>query len=101
MMRMILRAALVAVVLPLALAPVRAGWDRSPGGNAIDRALESSHPHVRYPDDRAYPFGTVNVRGGRKTPYIERCHWTVDTRFFGIPRNFRQICIRYTPGNTK
>ncbi len=101
MLRTMTKAALAATALMLALAPVQAGWDKSPGGNTVDRALESADPHVRYPTDRAYPFGTVSERGGKKVPYIERCYWTVDTSFFGIPRNFRQTCIRYTPDNTK
>lgn len=90
----------ILAVLGLITVPATAGWDKSPGGNALDRVLDQNHPHVRYPGDRAYPFGTVNVRGGKKVPYVERCYWTVDTSFFGIPRKFRQTCVRYTPQNT-
>ena len=95
---LLIAGALLLAPLP---APASAGWDHSPGGNVIDRALDQNHPHVRYPEDRAYPFGTVQVKRGRKIPYVERCHWTADTSFFGIPRHLKLNCRRYTPDNTR
>ena len=50
---------------------------------------------VRYPGDVATPVGNYHVRGGRKVPYIERCHWTYDLNQLGLPTHFRQVCRRY------
>ncbi len=50
---------------------------------------------VRYPGDVATPVGNYHVRGGKKVPYIERCHWTFDINQLGLPTHFRQVCRRY------
>jgi len=49
---------------------------------------------VRYPGDVATPVGNYHVRGGKKIPYIERCHWV----FFPNGGNLlrpTQVCRRY------
>ena len=50
---------------------------------------------IRYPGDVATPVGNYHVRGGRKIPYVERCHWTFDINQLGLPTHFRQVCRRY------
>ena len=50
---------------------------------------------VRYPGDVATPVGNYHVRGGKKIPYIERCHWTYEVSRIGLPRHFRYVCRRY------
>lgn len=75
-------------------------WDHSPNG-PTDRIYDQKSLHVRYPGDKAYPFGTVHVKGGKKTPYIEKCYWTYQTGIFGLPRGFKQTCYRYTLENTR
>lgn len=57
-------------------------------------------PHARYEHDIAYEFGTVSRRGGKDTPYVERCYWTAkpSTFFFS---GLTQVCRRYTLENTK
>jgi len=57
-------------------------------------------PHVRYPYDAGYDFGTIRVEGPTKGPYVERCWWTAKTVIFGFPIGFTQHCVRYTNENT-
>jgi hypothetical protein len=61
-----------------------------------DRITEQSSIHTRYPGDVAYPFGTVHVRGGKKIPYVEKCHWT-----YRLGHGLKQTCVRYTLENTR
>jgi hypothetical protein len=98
MKRMLLAAAALSLVLaPAALAKTgdrtddRVGFSRN-GAGRLD-------PHARYPSDVVYDFGTVNVRGGKKTPYVEKCYWTAEPGIFF--KNLRQVCTRYTLENTE
>ena len=50
---------------------------------------------IRYPGDVATPVGNYHVRGGKKIPYIERCHWTAEVNQLGLPWHFKQVCRRY------
>lgn len=56
-------------------------------------------PHARFPSDVVYDFGTVNVHGSKKTPYIEKCYWTIEPGSFF--KNLTQHCTRYTLENTE
>lgn len=57
-------------------------------------------PHARFPSDVAYEFGTVNVHGTKKTPYVEKCYWRTEPSIF-IFKNLTQVCTRYTIENTQ
>ena len=74
-------------------------WDRSPNG-PMDAIYDQKSLHTRYPGDKAYPFGTVHIRGRKKIPYVERCRWTYQRGIFGLPRGFKFTCWRYTLQNT-
>jgi hypothetical protein len=77
---------------------------------ASDRADHNSEPyyrtqnlidlHVRYPGDSSYSFGTYRHRGPEQGPYVERCTWTANDTFFGLPLGITQHCVRYTNENT-
>ncbi len=60
-----------------------------------DEIYDQNARGVRYPGDVATPVGNYHVRGGRKIPYIERCHWTFDISEIGLPKKLRQVCRRY------
>ena len=51
--------------------------------------------HTHYPGDVATRFGTYQVRGDRKIPYVERCHWTFEISDIGLPWHLKQVCRRY------
>ena len=65
----------------------------SRGRNLID-------VHVRYPGDASYSFGTYRHRGPEQGPYVERCGWSLNAGFGGLPLGITQTCIRYTNENT-
>ena len=87
----------IAIAAAVALPPA-AFAKKGPRGPAYEDL--PNNVHVRYPGDVAYPFGTVHVRGGKKIPYVEKCHWTYRIGLFGLPRGLKQTCVRYTPENT-
>ncbi len=64
-------------------------------GTAEDAIYDQHAFGVRYPGDVHTPVGNYHERGGRKIPYIERCHWTFDLNDIGLPKNLRQVCRRY------
>ncbi len=70
------------------------------GGHDFQNSGNWSDPHVRYPGDVAYSFGTARPKGPDKGPYVERCWWTANNTLFGLPLGFTQNCVRYTNDNT-
>lgn len=54
----------------------------------------------RYPGDQAFHTGTVRIHGPDEGPYVERCVWTAEGAFYGLPLGLTQRCYRYTLENT-
>ena len=97
MIRLLLASAALSLLLvPAAVAKT---GDRTADRVGFMRNSGKLDPHARFPSDVAYEFGTVNIRGGKKTPYVEKCYWTVEPGTFF--KNLRQVCTRYTLENTE
>ncbi|HKQ95869.1 MAG TPA: hypothetical protein VJS40_09710 [Aestuariivirgaceae bacterium] len=96
MTRLLLAAALSLLLVPAAVAKT---GDRTDDRVGFMRNSGKLDPHARYPSDVVYDFGTVNVRGGKKTPYVEKCYWTAEPGI--LFKNLRQVCTRYTLENTE
>ena len=91
----------VSATLLAVMAIPAAAWDKS-GPDVSDKINAGRiDPHVRYPGDKAYAFGTVNENNGKKTPYVERCTWSFSSGPFGLPSKLKQTCRRYTNENTR
>jgi hypothetical protein len=90
-----LLAVLAAWTLPVAAEARGMGREDlySRGPNLIDT-------HVRYPGDTSYSFGNYRHRGPEQGPYVERCAWSLNTFFGGLPLGITQTCVRYTNENT-
>ncbi len=93
-------AALALMLLAGALAmPADAGSRRETKRYDATDSIYDQHIYgargVRYPGDVATPVGNYHVRGGKKIPYIERCHWTFELNDLGLPWHFKQVCRRY------
>ncbi len=88
------KAVLTGLVLVVAATSAQAGGDYK--RYSPEDAIYDQHAFgVRYPGDVATPVGNYHLRGGKKIPYIERCHWTFDLNDLGLPKSLRQICHRY------
>ena len=72
-----------------------AGHKHYDPADAIYDQLVNGATGVRYPGDVATPVGNYHVRGGKKIPYVERCHWMFDINQLGLPTHFKQVCRRY------
>jgi len=98
-MRTLARVVGLAVVAALAAAPALAASKKATKQYDPTDAIYDQHVMgargVRYPGDVATPVGNYHVRGGKKIPYIERCHWTFEVSRIGLPRHFRYVCRRY------
>ena len=98
-MRKALVVAVAVMLAGLMAMPAMAGSKRATKQyDATDRIYDQ-HIYgargVRYPGDVATPVGNYHVRGGKKIPYIERCHWTFEINDLGLPWHFKQVCRRY------
>jgi hypothetical protein len=92
----------------LVLMPATARADAGKGGsdNAGGSFNDSTRIElgVRYPGDKAYPFGTTRVSGPERGPYVQRCGWSATPNQwlgFFFPDNVKMTCVRYTDENTK
>ncbi len=92
----------IATLLTAMAAMMSPAEARQPGYGDHDftRSHGWSDPHVRYPGDQAYSFGTFRPNGPDKGPYVERCWWTANNTLFGLPLGLTQHCVRYTNENT-
>ena len=96
-MRTHTRLLLAALAAGIMISPASA--DKAYKRSTAEDQIYDQHIHgasgIRYPGDVATPVGNYHERGGKKIPYIERCHWTYEINSLGLPWHFRQVCRRY------